>query len=180
MDQGDLTKRLAALTYHAANGTPEREICEKIREILQLIEDKKSDKKSTKDLAPAIEELFAYWVQITNRGPATRLTTERRKALSGRLRSYSVEDVKRAIRGIMTSAHHRGENETNTRYLELTLICRNDTKLEEFMEMGGEDPTPKAERKELIRRRDAAQERGDHAEVQSINEDIRRAAGQAG
>ena len=81
-------------------------------------------------------EVFAYWQERLEK-PDHRLTRERRRKIRARLREgYSVEDIKVAIDGIAASPFHRGANENGREHVDLELICRNGSKLEEYRDMG--------------------------------------------
>jgi hypothetical protein len=82
----------------------------------------------------AATEVFTYWQKVMKKPPTSRLTDERRKAVSARLKDgYSVAQIKRAIDGCSKTPHNCGENANHTRYDDLELICRNGSNLERFM-----------------------------------------------
>jgi chorismate mutase len=78
--------------------------------------------------------VFEHWREKTKRAKA-QLTPERERAIRARLKDYSVEDIKRAIDGCCSSPFNMGENERHRAFNDLTLICRNGSKLEEYMAM---------------------------------------------
>lgn len=80
-----------------------------------------------------VEELFEFW-QTVHCHPTAHLTIERRRKVTERLKAgYSVEDIQEAILGCKISPHHQGQNEHGKIYDDLELICRSDTKLEQFI-----------------------------------------------
>jgi hypothetical protein len=79
-----------------------------------------------------VEQIFSYWQNAFNHKRAT-LTLERRNAINGRLKKYTVEQIKLAIDGCGKSPNHMGQNDRGTIYDDIELICRNDTKLEKFI-----------------------------------------------
>lgn len=81
-----------------------------------------------------IEALFDFWREATGRNGHTKLTDGRRQKLRERLRSYSPEEIQQAISNCAASEFH-----VEGGYTDLTLICRNDEKLEAFRDMGGGD-----------------------------------------
>lgn len=84
-----------------------------------------------------VGEVFDYWRERLNRPRAT-LTRERREKVEARLRqSYTVARIKRAIDGCHGSDFHmaRGEHHGRNQHVDLTLICRTGSKLEEFEQM---------------------------------------------
>lgn len=83
-------------------------------------------------LSNQIQEVFLYWQTALNH-PKAVLTTERKRKIAGRLRDYSVEQVKQAIDGCKRSPYHQGENDTGAIYDDIELICRNGVKTEQFI-----------------------------------------------
>jgi hypothetical protein len=95
------------------------------------------------DPSDSVQHLYEVWLQATGRNGNTRLTPERRRKLQARLRTYPVDEIERAICNVATDPFHSGDNDSGRRYDDLELICRNDTKLEEYRDMerkGGTDP----------------------------------------
>jgi uncharacterized phage protein (TIGR02220 family) len=90
-----------------------------------------------------IQEVFSYWQQVMNH-PRSKLTDDRKKKVKARLmEGYTVEDIKKAINGCKASPHHMGQNEHQTIYDDLELICRKGSKLEFFMQKAERKPGPK-------------------------------------
>jgi hypothetical protein len=92
-----------------------------------------------------VRDVFDHWKARMGRNIATRLTAERSRAIKARLADgYSPGQIKRAIDGCAGSDFHMGRHEkTRGRpQNDLTLICRNGSKLETFEAMpppgGGE------------------------------------------
>jgi hypothetical protein len=80
-----------------------------------------------------IAEIFDHWQQVMKK-PQARLIRDRSRAIAGRLREgYSVAEIKSAIDGCRISPFHMGENDAGNVYNDLTLICRNGAKLEQFI-----------------------------------------------
>ncbi len=78
-------------------------------------------------------ELFRYW-QRECEHTAARPTPERLSKVVARLRDgYSAAEIRKAIDGAKHSAF---ENDDGKRFDDLELICRNGTKLEQFIERG--------------------------------------------
>lgn len=85
--------------------------------------------------ADETREVFDYWRARLGHKTA-KLTNDRKSKVSARFREgYSVEDIKAAIDGCAGSAWHTGDNPQAKRYDDLTLICRNGSKLEDFRAM---------------------------------------------
>lgn len=94
--------------------------------------------------------LFEEWVKAMGKNPTTtKFTAERRRAVVARLADYSPEFIRRAIYGCAASDFHtaKGEYKGGKRYDDLTLICRNGSKLEQFEAMFKD---PEAGRKEWL------------------------------
>lgn len=111
-------------------------------------------KGRSRKLAPdAIQRIFDCWVVVTGRNPARcRLNNKRLQKINARANEgYTEEDMTLAIKGVMESSFHRGENETGTKYTDLVTILRDGNQVEKFSELfesGGErgpsDATDKA------------------------------------
>lgn len=81
----------------------------------------------------SVDEIFTYWQSRCDH-PGAKLTAERKTKIIGRLKDgYSVDQIKTAIDGCASSRFHRGENENGKRYDDIELICRNGSKLENFI-----------------------------------------------
>ena len=52
------------------------------------------------------------------------------------LKRYTVEQLKEAIDGCLLSPWHRGQNPNGVVYEDLELICRDATKVDQFIEIG--------------------------------------------
>jgi hypothetical protein len=84
-------------------------------------------------LTPA-EEVFEYWVATLKKRTGTKFGPKRRKAVEARLKDgYTVDDLKKAIRGCSITPHNMGVNDSGTVYDELELICRDETKVDRFV-----------------------------------------------
>lgn len=80
-----------------------------------------------------VKELFAYW-QETCDHPRAKLGEKRKKVILARLRDgYTVQQIQTAIDG---AARHAFEK-AGKRYDDIELICRDEVKLESFMERAG-------------------------------------------
>ncbi len=79
-----------------------------------------------------VKQVFDYWVVRTGRAKPV-LGEKRRAKIVRALKNYSVEKLKTAIDGCMKSPYHQGDNETGTKYDDLELILRNETKIEFFI-----------------------------------------------
>lgn len=89
--------------------------------------------------------LFELWRSMGHDG--ARPTPERMGAIMARLRDgYTEEEIGRAIVNVNGSRWHQGDNDRGRRYDDLTMICRNATKLEQYRDMTNADETAVLER----------------------------------
>lgn len=119
-------------TVKPASNAPSKEL-----EIKTLREEefkKKEEKKiHMSETSSDVDVIFAYWQAALNH-PNAKMTTERQTAIRARLREgYSVQQLIQAIDGCKNSPHHQGENDRGIIYDDLTLICRNGSKVEQFI-----------------------------------------------
>lgn len=90
-------------------------------------------KDMSRALAGQVREVFAYW-QYRLDHQQSKLTPEREKKIQARLKEdYTVEDIKRGIDGCASSPWHMGQNDRDTVYDDIELICRDGKRLESFM-----------------------------------------------
>jgi hypothetical protein len=87
------------------------------------------------EIAKGVFRIYTFW-KATMGLERARLTPERAKKIRQRLKDgYSIEDVEKAIMGCKDSPFHQGQNDRNTVYNDLTLILRNGSFLEKFMQL---------------------------------------------
>jgi len=97
----------------------------------------KGNFKPAPEYAEQVNQIFEFW-KTEMRHPQAILSPERGSLIQRRLQEgYSVEQIQHGILGCKSSPHHMGNspqsNPTNTVYDDLTLICRNSSKLDEFI-----------------------------------------------
>lgn len=91
------------------------------------------DSGSPQEHMSSAKEIFEYWQKIMNH-PQSKFTNDRKTKVEARLKEgYTKEQIIQAIDGCASSEHHMGKNDQGTVYDDLTLICRNGSKLEWFM-----------------------------------------------
>lgn len=79
-----------------------------------------------------VRRVFRHWQSALDH-PNAKATPERIAKIRSRLRDgYTEADMVAAIDGCAGSKFHRGENESGTKYDDLTLILRNGSTLEKF------------------------------------------------
>lgn len=87
-----------------------------------------------------VQEVFDYWKQAM-RHPQARLDDKRAKAIGQRLADgYTVGQLCQAVDGCRKSPYHMGQNDSNTVYDDIELICRNTSKVESFINRGSATP----------------------------------------
>ncbi len=90
---------------------------------------------------PALQ-VFEYWVKVMGKPASrTRFDKKRRTAVERQLAAgLTVADLCKAIDGCKRDPFSMGENNRGKKYDDLELICRNATKVEEFMGYVDEPP----------------------------------------
>lgn len=81
-----------------------------------------------------IQEIFEFWKTVFSKSNRTALDNKRKSKIQARLKDgYTVDDIKSAIIGCSKSEYHMGKNDQNTVYNDIELICRDATRLDQFM-----------------------------------------------
>lgn len=87
-----------------------------------------------------VHEIFEYWKKQHNH-PKSMLDEKREKAIRGRLQEgYTVERIKNAVDGIKLSPHHMGQNDRNTVYDDIELICRTGSNVDKLADLLNKKP----------------------------------------
>ena len=86
------------------------------------------------NLTPAApHRIFDYWCRVMNKNGSTKLTPKRLKAIKARIKDgYSEADIITAIDNCASDNWSMGENDRQTAYNDIELICRTGEKLESF------------------------------------------------
>lgn len=85
------------------------------------------------NVGPEVKEVFEFWKEALNH-PRAVLDVTRVKKIKDRLKEgYSAEDLKQAVRGLTLSPHEMGQNDRNTVYDDISLICRDAPHVERYM-----------------------------------------------
>lgn len=99
--------------------------------------------KSMSPQAGDQQAVFDYWCYRMNKGSKTKFSAKRKRLVDARLKEgRSVEDIRQAIDGCASSPFHMGlgPKSDGTVYNDLELICRNNEKLEQFMQLYEKPP----------------------------------------
>lgn len=86
-----------------------------------------------------ISDVFAEWKLVTGHSRAV-LDAKRKARIGKALRAYGLADTLDAVRGIVHSPWHNGQNENGTRYDDVSLILRDAEHIERFRDWE-RDPT---------------------------------------
>ena len=79
-------------------------------------------------------DIFDFWrVELLH--PSAKFLKKRERLIEERLKEYSVDVIKSAIRGIKMSPHHMGKNDADMIYDDISLICRDGTFIEKFSKL---------------------------------------------
>jgi hypothetical protein len=82
-----------------------------------------------------IEDVYKYWQEVMDR-PRARMDAARAQAIRGRLKDgYTAQDLKDAIHGCAGSRFHRGENDRQKKYQDISLICRDAYHVDQFLDL---------------------------------------------
>lgn len=78
--------------------------------------------------------VFSHW-QTTMSKPLAKLDSTRRSKIQSRLKTFTPDQLKKAIDCCAGSEYHMGKNDSNKKYNTIDLIFRSDSKTEEFMDL---------------------------------------------
>ena len=81
-----------------------------------------------------VREVFEYWVSRMGKNKRTILDNKRRDAVKRALKALSLDECKLAIEGCHATPHNMGVNPTGVCYNDLTLIFRDASHWERFIE----------------------------------------------
>ena len=94
--------------------------------------------------ATTIRHIFDHWRDVMAK-PRARLDDKRSNLIRRRLReNFSQTELQAAIDGCRASPWHQGDNESGTRYVELSLIFRSAEHIERFGEFATSPPKPRS------------------------------------
>lgn len=77
-------------------------------------------------------QVFEHW-RTTRSHQRAKASPERKRLIAKALKTYTVEDLQRAIDGVSKSPHHMGQNDRHTVYDDIELILRDAKRIEGFM-----------------------------------------------
>lgn len=114
---------------------PEQSASTSLSKSLPRGEQRRGEREESR--AEEIGEVFDFWISTMGKDPSkTKLTDKRRQKIRARLKNYPVDDIKQAIVNCRQSPFHNGTDKNSSKvYDDLELICRDDTKLEQFRDM---------------------------------------------
>lgn len=132
----EVIQKLVTIQHKFCHGKLERDaLARQLRKLADAVESEAAPKpKKKKDWSSEWQDVFEHWKEETAK-PRAKPTAERKAKVVARLEDgYTVEQIKSACRAIMKSKHH-----TDGNYLDLTLICRNGSHLEKWIQNDGDD-----------------------------------------
>ena len=83
-------------------------------------------------LKPEEIALWKFWLRVHKKRLDTTVDNKRLKAIRRALDNHTIEEMKKAVIGCRNSPSHMGQNERNTVYNDIELICRDETKFSQF------------------------------------------------
>ena len=122
------------------SGTPQLELATKEKK--RNGKEKKKDIREVKtspscssesNLLASTQEIFQHWQSVMNHPMAKLDKNRQRKIVQALGAGYSVLDLKQAIDGCVNTPHNMGKNEEGQKYDDITLILRDATHIERFM-----------------------------------------------
>ena len=83
------------------------------------------------------QKVFLVWCETTGRDATkTKLTSQRVAKIKSRLQEgFSEDDLVEAVRGVVFSPFHMGDNKRHQKYDDLTVILRDGGQVEKFQEL---------------------------------------------
>jgi hypothetical protein len=82
------------------------------------------------------QQVFEFWKLLMGHA-RSQLGPKRSDAIRRALRmGYTADDLRLAIVGCRFSDFHQGANGNHSKYDDIELICRDETKIDRFMQMG--------------------------------------------
>lgn len=94
----------------------------------------------------AVRVIFDHWRE-THRKPNAKLDAQRERKIRAALKEFSEEQLRNAISGYASSPFHNGQNNTGTKYDEITLILRDTAHIEKGLEFFAAPPKPNGSHK---------------------------------
>jgi len=99
-------------------------------------EDEEDEDKTpaTPTIKEQAREVFEHWKKVMNY-PGADYSPTRQTRIENRLKKYTADQIREAIDNCSKSPFNMGENDRNTKYDDIELICRSSEKLERFLNM---------------------------------------------
>ena len=93
----------------------------------------------------SVSEIFAYWQSAMN-SPRSKLGADKKKKILTALKTYSIEEIKKAILGCAMTPFNMGDNDQQTKYNGLELILRNSEKIDKFISHADNPPAARKQK----------------------------------
>lgn len=95
-------------------------------------EEVEGESEAEKEIATDVAAVFAEW-QIVLNHPKAKLDKTRSTKIKARLKDYTVDELRNAIKGVSKSPYHLGENDAGTRYDGISTIFKNADQVDKFI-----------------------------------------------
>lgn len=124
---------LINLTLLDEASTTERNGKERIGEDINICEVQTSPVDVSEPNSNISKEIFEYWKTIM-RHPRAKLDSKRKRVITNALKlGYTPSDLKQAIDGCANTPYNMGKNDSGQIYDDISLILRDATHIERFM-----------------------------------------------
>ncbi len=115
--------------------TPCTPLKQELKQVLNQDKENKQKKEASRpEVAISVLSVFEYWQKVMNH-PRAVLDKKRKRLLEEALKSYSADDLKKAIDGCASDKWYMGENERGTIFDALHIILKDSDKIEGFIRM---------------------------------------------
>lgn len=108
----------------------------------ELQDDPGSGTHHSSNKREVVTRIFKYW-QTELEHPLSKLDDKRKRCIERALKQgFTIDELESAIRGCKRSPYHMGDNKTGQVYDDLTLILRDASHIENFMERSKHNNDP--------------------------------------
>lgn len=94
------------------------------------------EEEATQPETNPVDAVFEFWRVLMEKTRAQLGPTRRKKIAESIAMGYSVDDLRLAIVGCKFDAWSQGQNPNSKAYNDIELICRDETRVDRFMELG--------------------------------------------
>lgn len=98
--------------------------------------EQRTEKENSVGQTPDVDRVFEHWKTVHNH-PRAGLDDNRKRIIRTALKSYSADDLCRAITGYKSSPHHMGQNDRKTVYDSIELFLKNAKQIDTGLKLAG-------------------------------------------